>query len=183
MHHHVHLANSASSDIFWWQSFVHLCTGICLLQSPPSHLQHHLQSDMLGLWGCTAIWNNHWFQVIRLCSWQATYLAIKELLTILLAASVWVRSWEVCTVLCSCECAAVVVAATSTLLIMCCLLSYTAHFRFSVTTCHIPGTVNSVADTLCCNNIHSFCSLCPQDSLHPTLVLQEPLQLVPRQQP
>ena len=57
--------------------------------------QVSMESDVSGSWGCGAIWGAKWLQV----QWQGLEgvaelnITIKELLPIILAASIWVRGW------------------------------------------------------------------------------------------
>ena len=89
----------------------------------------------------------------------------KELIPIVIAAAVWGKSWSESHVRVKCDNAAVVRILNRGYSwnpdLMRCLHFITARFNFWVTAEHIQGTLNTAADALSCNSLHTFKVLMP----------------------
>lgn len=83
--HWVHLNSSARADLAWWHTFVWNRTSIM----PPAGAPLQLVSDASGTWGCGAYHSNCWFQFQWPESWAAVSIALKELVLIVVAATLW----------------------------------------------------------------------------------------------
>ena len=182
LHHHIRLSESSRSDIHWWNTFLSSWNGISML--PPSQPQVSIESDASGAWGCATIWNSHFFQIQWPETWQASNIAAKELLPIVVAAATWGAQWAGNLVLCLCDNAAVVAVIntgscrdTHLMQMMRCLFFYAAHYHFSLTARHVPGAINTKADALSRNNIQLFRSLLPQADPIPTSIPPHVLDL------
>ena len=62
-------------------------------------------SDASGSWGCGAVWSNKWFQVSwrEVPKFEKAPIAAKELLPMVLAATLWGNEWGGLTVQCNCD--------------------------------------------------------------------------------
>ena len=64
-----------------------------------------MRGEQLYLWGCGAIWEGRWFQVVW-SDWPdlaGASIAVKELLPIIGAAAIWGHMWRGKLVLCHCD--------------------------------------------------------------------------------
>ncbi len=78
--------------------------ALCLRQDPPLQLV----SDASGAWGCGAFHGNCWFQLQWPESWAAVSIVPKELVPIVVAATLWGPQWAGRHVQCLCDNATVV---------------------------------------------------------------------------
>ena len=147
---------------------------------PPAAPEIYLLSDAFGSWGCAAIWNFHWLQIQWPDQWSAAYIAIKEMLPIIVTAAVWGSQWASQSVLCRCDNTAIAAVINSgwcrdqqLMQLMPNLFYYAAYFHFSISACHIPGASSTCTSTeaLLRNNVN------PQASLIPTKCPPELLQI------
>lgn len=87
--HWVRLNKNFHSDLLWWDMFLPLWNRHSLLSAhghPPPEIM--LATDASGLWGCGAVWPPHWFHLPWTSDWSGTNIAVKELVSITLAAAV-----------------------------------------------------------------------------------------------
>ena len=63
-------------------------------------VDHHLYSDATGSFGCGAMWARAWFQL----QWPKDQsIAVKELLSIVMACILWGKEWQNTSVLAHCD--------------------------------------------------------------------------------
>ena len=168
------------ADLEWWHTFLIGWNGASMLY--PVHAQQariHVWSDASGSWGAAAICESQWFQ-IKWCDFpefQSASIVVKELLPILVAATVWGPQWQTETVCFHCDNAAVVSIIKGGYCkdqhmahMLRCLFFLEAKFQFTSISVHIPGVANTIADALSRNNMTSFYSLAPQAYPSPILI-------------
>lgn len=167
-HHFVHLNSGARADLLWWRVFLQHWNGRSFFpQVIPSVT---VTSDASGSFGCGAFSREHgWFQLQWPESWGTVHIAAKELVPIVVAASIWGSSWQG---LCICfrtdNMAVVEVLRSRTsrdpllMHLLRCLTFYAAVFHFDYKTEHIAGIHNTAADALSRNNLAVFFSMFPQ---------------------
>ena len=140
---------------------------------PLPYPSHHVYSDASGSFGCGAFLpgSQVWFQLCWPDAWMATSIAAKELLPIVVAASLWGSSWEGKHVCFHCDNEAVVTiirkrCAKDKLLtdLLRCLFFYASVFHFQFSAIHIAGASNRVADAISRNQLSSISFLFPQAS-------------------
>ena len=67
--------------------------------------------------------------------------------------------------------------------LMCCLLFFTAHFKLYLAPEHLPGRLNTAADSLSSDDVALFFQLVPEASRLPTPLPVELLQALVLQRP
>ena len=92
-HHFIHLTAGAQADLLWWKTFLHEWNGLSFFpQASPSV---EVTSDASGSFGCGAFSLNHgWFQLEWPDSWNTCHIAAKEMVPIVIAASLWGPQWH-----------------------------------------------------------------------------------------
>ena len=167
-HHFIHLTAGARADLLWWKIFLQDWNGWSFFpQATPSI---EVTSDASGSFGCGAFALNHgWFQLEWPESWRTANIAAKELVPVVLAASLWGPCWHrECIRFRSDNMAVVDILHSRTsrdpllMHLLRCLVFYAAVYHFEFTSEHLPGTHNSAADALSRNNLTLFSSLIPQ---------------------
>ena len=132
-------------------------------------------SDASGSWGCGAFWLMHWFQLQWPKSLSNLHITIKELIPIVVSAAVWSQQWNSSHVKVRCDNAAVVHILnrgysrdSEVMHLMGCLHFIVARFNFHIPAEHIQGTLNTAADALSHDSLHSFQDLIPTANHSPT---------------
>ena len=192
LHHHIRLSTAFRSDLQWWALFLEGWNGVSLFESvvpkPPTAT---LTSDASGSWGCGAFTaDGQWFQVRWPEAWGGVHITVKELLPIVVACAVWGHLWKGRTVRCLCDNAAVVAIVRSgtskhglVMHLMRCLFFFTAHHQLCLAPEHLPGRLNTAADSLSRDNLSLFLQLIPEASQQPTPLPEELLQALVHQTP
>ena len=166
----IRLNCGAKADLLWWQTFLQEWNGRSFFPATAPSIE--VVSDASGSFECGAFSVNHgWFQLAWPPHWQATHITAKELVPIVIAASLWGTTWEKkCVRFWSNNMAVVQVLRTRTskdsiiMHLLWCLSFYAALFQFSFVSEHIPGAQNTAADAISRDNIPLFLSLFPQCS-------------------
>ena len=92
-HHFIHLTSGARADLLWWKVFLQDWNGLSF--SPQIIPSIYVISDASGSFGCGAFSLDHgWFQLRWPESWNAVNIAAKELVPVVLAASLWGPGWH-----------------------------------------------------------------------------------------
>ena len=167
-HHYVHLNQSVRGDIAWWAALFQHWDGSSLF---PLRLPSvHIFSDASGAVGCGAF-NSHgsWFQILWPTDWEATEIAVKEMLPVVVAAAIWGDQWagyHVCFHIDDTAAVAVVQSRSAReprlAQLLRCLFFYAAVYEFEYSAVHVPGRENEAADVISRNNVSTFSSLYPQ---------------------
>ena len=134
-----------------------------------------ITSDVSGRWGCGAFHEHDWFQL----QWNSTsepwQITIKELIPIVIAASTWGHRWAGKTIRALCDNMAVVHIINSrqsrdpdVMHLLRCLSLIESTLDFNITSKHLPGVHNDLADALSRNNCAYFLSHFPQAHPVPT---------------
>ena len=172
-HHYIHLTAGARADLLWWKVFLQAWNGRSFFpQRSPSIV---VTSDASGTFGCGAFAPGHgWFLLKWPESWDAANIAAKELVPLVIAASLWGPLWaRKCVRFRSDNMAVVEVVHSRTshnpllLHLLRCLVFYAAWYCFDFVAQHLPGVHNTAADALSRNNLTLFSSLYPQISRCP----------------
>ena len=110
-----------------------------------------------------------WFQLQWPDQWRSVSITAKELVLIVISATIWGHDWTRKSICFKCDNMAVVDllksgASQDQLLVhlLRCLSFYAAYYRFRITATHVPGVLNTAADAISRNNISLFLSLIPQ---------------------
>ena len=192
LHHHIRLNVAFRSDLQWSALFLEGWNGVSLFTSvisrPPTAT---LTLDASGSWGCGAFTTGgHWFQFQWPVVWEAVHITAKELLPIVVACAVWGQDWTGKMVRCRCDNAAVVAIIKSgssknglVMHLMRCLFFFTAHFQLYLAPEHLPGRLNTAADSLSRDDVALFFQLVPEASRLPTPLPVELLQALVLQRP
>ena len=91
LHYWVRLNADERADLLWWDTFLVQWTGTCSLRTLFSHpptLQ--MSSYASGIWGCGAVWREHWLQWEWSIAWSDCTIAAKECVPVLSLASLGV---------------------------------------------------------------------------------------------
>ena len=149
----------------------------------------HVYTDASGSFGYGGIlMSSQWFQIQWPPAWADIDICVKELVPVVVTAALYDRSWYRQCICFHTDNMGVVGFLQRWSLgnprahnLLRCLYFYTALYQFDYSVEHIPGTLNTVADTLSRNNVDLFSSLVPHAvrTLIPTklrnlLLIQQP---------
>ena len=156
------------ADLQWWRCFLQLWNGSSFFPLPSPSI--HIYSDASGSFGCGAFGpTTGWFQIQWPTHWSTRDITVKELAPIVMAAALWGASWKGHHIRFHSDNIAVVAILTKHTSkdpvlnhFLRCLFLYSAFYKFNYSAVHIPGTLNTAADALSRNNIHTFSLLFPQ---------------------
>ena len=172
----VRLNISARSDILWWKVFAAQWNGTSMLYNYcRDNPQIHVFSDASGAWGCGAYSGKEWYHF----QWPATlpecHIAMKEMVPVVVAATLWGASWQGLSVRFHSDNSAVVALLNSgsarddsLMQLMPYLAFLAAKCNFIFSACHIQGKNNGLADALSRNKSAVFLSSYPQAQASPT---------------
>ena len=177
-HHHICLNKEFRSDLYWWKTFASHWNGKSLIihsQSPETTVT----SDASGSWGCGAWHKQNWFQLPWDDATVKLYIAVKELLPIVISSAIWGDQWKGHKVQAFCDNTAAVEAINARVSkdkhmmhILRCLFFIEAYHQFQLTACHITGIQNTMADDLSRNQLGSFSNASANPSVIPDSLLQ-----------
>jgi len=132
----------------------------------------------------------YWFQYLWPQSYATVSIAPKELVPIVMACVVWGHTWQSQVVHVHSDNEAVVAVVNSgyskdpqMMHLVRCLFFVLAMWDISLHACHIPGTLNTVADAISRDNIPLLFSKVPDASPTPTPIPAELVDLLITQQP
>ena len=174
--HYVWRNLETRADLAWWQRLLQYWNGVSFSPSPSPTC--HIYSDASGSFGCGAIQPiiGSWFQLQWPAAWDATGIAAKELVPIVVSALLWGCDWAGQHVCFHTDNEAVVaiiqkLSAKYPLLIQLlrCLFFYSSIFRFQFSALHIPGVQNTVADAISRNNLVLLSTLLPPQACKVTV--------------
>ena len=159
--HFIRLNREIWADIQWWQLFAELWNGTSLC--PVGAPDVVMVSDAYGSWGCGAFTETTWFQVQWPENCRGQSITFKELFPIVLALVVWSRQWRGSHLHCRCDNQAVIHILASrysrnsnVMHLLRCMFILEAFYDFHISTSHIVGADNGLADALSRNNTVSF---------------------------
>lgn len=175
---HIRLNVEARSDIAWWHTFIQHWNGLSMMtDSRIKHPDISICSDASGSWGCGAYWGDSWFQHQWSPSTHSFNITIKELFPIVIAAATWGHQWVNKSVCCHCDNEAVVHIINNgtsrdpiVMSLMRCLHFIAAKFNLLLSSTHLSGAHNTLADALSRNNASLFLSCCPQAHKQPSQI-------------
>ena len=144
-HHFIHLRAGPCADLLWWHIFLQGWNGTSFFPVAAPTLE--VTSDASGSFGCGASSLHFgWFQVKWPESWHDVNIAAKELVPLVIAASLWGPRWHSGCVRLRCDNMAVLKRHTSRdpLLthLLCCFILYAPVHQFDFIVEHVPGTHN-----------------------------------------
>ena len=177
LHQYTRLDTQTKAEFTWWRLFVHSWNGVSIL--PALAPTRKIICDASGSWGCGAFQqqSGEWLQLPWPETWARMNIAVKELLPIVLAATVWGHNWAGHHILFLSDNMAVVAALNSRAArhpalshLLKCLFFVQAFHNFEYSSSHLPGKDNTAADALSRNNTKLFLSLIPLAPQLPTLV-------------
>lgn len=185
-YHYIRLNNEFKSDLMWWKTFARGWNGtsiIVRLGQP----EVTMVSDASGVWGCGAWSENSWFQMEWDEASREKNISVKELLPIIIAAVVWGPQWKGKSVCARCDNKAVVDVLRSRtskekdlMQLLRCLFFLEACHQFQLSSEHIAGVDNELADDLSRNRLSDFraktTGMNDSPSLIPSYLLQWLLQ-------
>ena len=167
-HHKSRLPAECRADILWWHFFVSTWNGKAFFPGPS---RDTIISDASGSWGCGAFLQSsgEWFHLAWPASWDGVPIQVKELVPVVLGATLWGHRGHggVLHVLCDNMSVVNCVRGGSSkdprlahLLRILALGQALGQFDIRIT--HIAGRRNVAADALSRNNLMCYFSLCPQ---------------------
>ena len=161
-HHHIRWSVEIRSDLAWWKLFATSWNGTGLV-IPPNPTTHIVTSDASGSWGCGAWFQDNWFSISWEQSHSTLHITVKEMVPILLAAITWGHNWKGGQVVVRCDNMAVVTALNNrtcrekfVMQMLRTLFFIEAHHQFKLTSEHVSGSNNTLADYLSRNQIELF---------------------------
>ena len=183
--HFIRLNTAARSDIMWWYEFANTWNGVSMLSDRRTSPDTFVTSDASGRWGCGAYCEADWFQLQWGPESVHLHITIKELILIVIAATIWGKRWSKKTIIAQCDNAAVVAIINSgtskdceAMHLMRCLAFISAKYEFSLFATHISGVSNVLADALSRNNAQYFLSNYPQAHTTACTIPQELYELL-----
>ena len=169
-HHHIRLNAEFRSDLAWWGSYVevrmewHFIPWLCKALIPSCNVF----TDALGFFGCGACWGTQGMQGQWPSEWASVNIMVKELVPVVLSCALWGPQWSghhvhidnlsVVQVLqkgASKEPSGVVMHLLRGLSFL------TALYHFTITSSHIAGNLNTIADDISRNKLDSLPSQVP----------------------
>ena len=169
--HHIRLNVAARSDIYWWSTFSQSWNGVSLIREfGKVAVDHYVTTDASGQFGCGGLWKNRWFQV----QWAPEYritknipqqdsIILRELLPVVIAATVWGPEWRNSAVMFQCDNEGAVAAINSgyskvqgILHLLRCLFFLRAYYEIYIKATHIPERENSLADVISHNIFRGY---------------------------
>ena len=181
-HHHIRLNVSFRSDMAWWQAFATQWNGCSLLITTCSR-SVELTLDASGHWGCGAWCGSKWFQVQWDDCTKDFSIAIKELIPIIIAAVIWGSNWTGYRVIARCDNESIVTVLNSryskephVMSMLRTLFFIEARLQFSISSQHIAGVSNTLADCLSRNQLEKFYAKFPSAHRHSSVVPSSLLQ-------
>jgi len=187
----VRLNVEARADIEWWYQFGSRWNGTSLMKTvvTDGSPQEVMYSDASGTWGCGATWQGEWFQL----RWEDLpgsaewSIMPKELLPIVVAATVWGPRWKGRAATAKCDNMSVVAAVGSgtckekwSMHLLRCLACVEAALSVSVKVVHVRGVDNGVADDLSRDRLDSALSTMQVRRSEPVEVPRELLEVLSR---
>ena len=173
----IRVSRAVKEDLAWWSAFITQWNGTSLLWDymGEEHADISVYSDASGSWGCGALSGESWLQHQWIQGRSSKLsIAVKELIPIVMAATVWGGAWSRKVVRFHCDNEAVVVTlrslsckAKELLSLLRSLIFLAARCCFWFTAVHIPGRLNTHADALSRNKREMFLSQV-QDKVDPT---------------
>ena len=177
LHHFVRLNKGFQSDLEWWAMFLSDWNGVSLLSTvvrkPPDVI---VTSDASGKWGCGAFASTgEWFQCVWPEDWKEVHITVKELMPIVIAATLWGDRWRGKTIQCRTDNAAVVAIVNSgrsknsslAMHLIRTLFFVMARFDIAIVAVHLPGRENEAADALSRDRLPLFFAQVPNASEAP----------------
>lgn len=181
--HHIKLSESFRKDVAMWQIFLDHWNGCNffldtkIAQSPDLHFF----TDASGRLGYGAFLNNHWFQgkwsLIHHSHKEQQSIAWKELFPIYLACMVWGPQWSGKRIMLWCDNQSVINILNSKSSKISKIMDLvrkitvqTLICNFTLTSQHVPGVDNSIADALSRFQMDKFFKLAPHASPRPTII-------------
>jgi hypothetical protein len=179
------LNSEARQDIRWWSQFLETWNGVSFLTFPEWLQVADLQisTDAAGAVGYGAYLDGCWFAG-RWIDWQVDCsIAYKELFPIVLAAHVWGPLWQGKRVCFLCDNKGVSEAVQRRSCheaelggLLRSLFLAAARHSFWVSSTHIPGRLNNIADALSRFQFQRFRSLAPDASPSPVYIPRQLLE-------
>ena len=179
LHPHIRLDADARADISWWQDFLPSWNGTAkfIAPNPTTAADLELFTDAAGALGCSAYFRGAWFHY----AWQPHQLEHsiqwKELFAIVAAALTWGNSWSGRKIRFFCDNQAIVLAwgnrrckQPHIMALLRTLFFTAARHHFHVLLTHLPGTKNTLADTLSRMQFTRFFVLAPQADSTPMAI-------------
>lgn len=182
----VRLNDNCKADIAWWFLFLPSWNGRAFFP-PRLHQGPTVVSDASGSWGCGAFVaeSGEWFQLEWPEAWASADISVKELVPIVISATIWGGHWADSRVTFRCDNEAVVhvlssrTARNSSLAhLLQCLFFMEAHFGFDHGALHIPGKCNRAADALSRDRLQVYLSIFPQAPTSPAVIPVELVELL-----
>ena len=187
--HPIRLNVEFRRDLHWWRTFLAQWNGISFFLSPTVAPLPNLSiaSDASGALGFGAFWQSSWFSH----SWsflpRPLSITYRELVPIVVAASLWGPLWCRLRVQFQCDNSAVVAIlnkgsskSSEVMHLLRSLITSACSYNFTFTAVHVPGSRNAAADALSRLQVPEFRRLHPAASPLPTSVPPSLLQsLIP----
>ena len=182
---------AAHSELAWWDLLLEHWPGssvhqFLLLKQP----DQHIFTDAAGSWGCGAWSAPYWFQVQCNSDWSLPMIALKELLSVVVAVAIWGNNYRGRVILCLCDNAAAVSQINwlhardpQASHMLRCLAYLQALYDCRLRAVHIASPQNTGADHLSHNRVTSFCRLHPQASPTPSQVPPALVRQITQQAP
>ena len=193
LHHFIRLNRGFRSDLEWWSMFLSDWNGVSLLSTVVRKpLDVTITSDASGNWGGGAFSpTGEWFQCSWPEEWKDVHITVKELVPIVIAATLWGCYWRGKTIQCRTDNAAVVAIINLgrskhtdlAMHLMRTLLFVMARFDIGLVVVHLPGKKNEAADALSCNHLPLCFAQVPNAAKEPSVIQQELLEMLVHRQP
>ena len=94
--HWIRLREEFHSDLAWWISFLEVWNGASFMSThiTAPHPDITFSSDATGSWGCGACLQQHWFLCPGAGQWTTQCIAVKEILSVVVACAIWGPYWQ-----------------------------------------------------------------------------------------
>ena len=176
-HHHIRLTKQAKLDLTVWQEFLSNFNGRAFFLTDRFHTDGCLElyTDASGSVGYGAVYGKEWFWGKWPSTWLTRNIAVLELFPIMAAVVVWGGAWANQNVRFFTDNEALVSVINKqtsrdphimTLLRQMILTCLTFNINFMAS--HVPGRLNSLADSLSRGQLDAFRLLAPWANARPT---------------
>ena len=134
-------------------------------------------TDASGTFGCGVLWGNLWLQGQWPVEWESVNIMVKEVVPVVLACTMWGSHWSGHHVQFHIDNSSVVQVIKKgsskeprgvVMHLLRCLSFFSAYYKFTLTTCHVAGIHNTIADGISRNILSCVYSQVPTLSAEPT---------------
>ena len=177
--HHRRITNDAKADLQAWEIFLSSFNGRAFFLDEKWITSEclHLYTDAAGSLGFGGLCGKKWFLGSWPQTWKKLNITVLELFPIVVAARIWGSMWQNKRIIFFSDNMAVVHVLNSStskerevMILLRKLVLVTMNYNFQFQARHLPGHVNTLADSLSRMQVAEFKKLAPHMEQHPQIL-------------